>query len=316
MANQSRSATFPPVIDSTIIASFTDCPLKCYREYFLRLGSEDPSIHLHAGGCFAKAIEVVRRNRWELELPFKECLEAAFSAFVKKWGAYDSVPDHGTGANKTFDRVWSAVEYYFEQFPIESDPIKPHIFADGRSGVEFSFAVPLPLQNPDTGEPVLYAGRFDLLGYYNDLHAVIDEKTTTALGRTWPDQWTMRGQMYGYVWGARQSGVNCRTAIIRGVAILKTKFNHLEVIKTGIYTDKLLDRWYGQMLNKVQYMISLYRLQKESETEPEQIWPMNYGSAFMTCTLCPFEDLCTSENPEIWYGDYGERTWNPLTEDD
>ena len=311
----SREPRFPDVIDSTILAAYSDCPLKCYREFFIRLASPRPSIHLHAGGSFAKAIETVRRCRWEEELSYDECLERGFQAFTDHWGEFEA-PDFGSGKNKTFARMWQAVEFYFEEYPLDRDNIRPYVFDNGKTGVEFTFGIPLPIKHPDTGDPIIYGGRFDLLGYYNDMPAVVDEKTASALGASWPDQWTMRGQLFGYVWAARQSGIPVRHAIIRGVAILKTKFTTLEVIKSH-YSDVLLDRWYSQMLHKVQSLLNLYEVtQKFSDDHPpEVVWPMNYSSACTSYGGCGFTDLCTSPDPTVWYDEYAERNWNPLAID-
>ena len=207
-------------MDSTILGAFTDCPLKAYREYCLKLGSPTPSIHFHAGGAFARAIEVVRRCRWEQELSFEESLDAAFIEFTNYWGDFEA-PDHGTGANKTYERMWQAVEFYFEQYPLDTDPIRPYIFEDGKTGVEFTFGVPLPINHPDTGNPIIFGGRTDLLGYYRDVPCIIDEKTTSSLGQSWTDKWTMRGQFIGYTWAASQSGIHAGMALVRGVSILK-----------------------------------------------------------------------------------------------
>ena len=310
MATADVTAVFPSVIDSTIVAAFTACPLKAYREYFLRLGSPTPSIHLHAGGAVARAIEVTRRCRWEEELSFEDSLERAFVAFTEFWGDVET-PDFGTGANKTFERCWQAVEYYFEQYPIDTDPIRPYIFPDGKTGIEFTFSIPLPITNPDTGDPIIYAGRADLLGYYRDASAIIDEKTTTSLGATWPDQWKLRGQFFGYIWAARQSGIHATTGLVRGIAILKTKFNHMQV--PLIYKDFMIDRWYQSMITKVNHMTELYKYTKEHpEVPPETIWTMSFGSACSEYSGCMFRDLCTSPKPTRWYSDYAIRQWNPL----
>ena len=303
--------SFPEVIDSTILSTFIDCPLKAFREYCLKLGSPTPSIHLHAGGAFAKALEVVRRGRWEEELSFDECLDKAFIAFTDYWGDFEA-PDYGTGANKTYERMWQAVEFYFEQHPIDTDSIRPYIFPDGRTGVEFSFGVPLPVNHPETGNPLIYGGRTDLLGYYKEMPAIIDEKTTTSLGDSWMNKWNIRGQFIGYTWGARQSGIECGMALVRGVSILKTKFGNAEVPLT--FADHVIDRWLRNMIFKVTQFKSLYELYTENpeQTAPEEIFPMNFGDACTAYGGCMFKDLCLSPNPEQWYEDFVYRDWNPL----
>lgn len=310
-----RKISFPEVVDSTILGAFTDCPLKAFREYCLKLGSPTPSIHLHAGGAFARALEVTRRGRWEQGLTFEESLEQAFKEFVKYWGEFDA-PDFGSGANKTFERMWQAVECYFEEYPLDSDPIRPFIFDDGRTGIEFTFGIPLPVDHPDTGNPIIYGGRTDLLGYYRDMPAVIDEKTTSSLGSSWADKWKLRGQFIGYVWAAQQSGIPVNNALVRGISILKTKFGHIEVPLT--YSKHLIKRWYLHMLRKVASFVAYYEVYKEEINSgydvvlPEDIWPMAFNDACTAYGGCMFTDLCLSPNPEQWYGDFPERVWNPL----
>ena len=309
-SERSYDPSFPAVIDSTILSAFTDCPLKAYREYFLKLGSKYPSIHLHAGGAFARAVEVIRRSRWEEELAINECMQAGFAAFTIYWGEFEA-PDVGSGANKTYERMWEAVEEYFDEYPLDTDPIRPYIFPDGKNGIEFTFGIPLPLNHPDTGDPIVFGGRADLLGYYNNAMAIVDEKTTSQLGASWVDQWKMRSQFHGYIWAAQLSGIEVSTALVRGISILKTKFGHAQVVLT--FSDFMLERWYQAMYNKVAQMIDLYQLTKDNpEIPPESIWTMSFGTACSNYGGCMFTDLCTSEDPTIWYGDYAIRNWNPL----
>lgn len=104
--------------------------------------------------------------------------------------------------------------------------------------------------------------------------------------------------------------MNVRTAIIRGISILKTKFGTLEVYKSH-YSDQLLDRWERDMLRKVHNMVTLYK-QSVGYNTGENEWPMSFSSACTEYGGCSFTDLCTSSHPEAWYGDFGERNWNPL----
>ena len=296
-------AKFPSVIDSTIISSFSDCPLKCYREYFLGLSSDKPSVHLHAGGAFARAIEAVRRFYYEDGLPVAECLEQGFIAYTRYWGDYES-PE---GSPKSFERMWRAVEYYFQEYPLDSDPIQPYRMEGGKLGIEFSFAIPLPVENPDTADPITFAGRADMLGYYNNLIAIIDEKTASALGASWANQWKLRGQFLGYTWAAKQFGIPVSASIIRGVGILKTKFTTVEVFQQ--YPDHLVNRWYTSMLSKVIMMTEYY---KASQEHGEKVFPMSFSTACTNYGGCFFSDLCQSREPEAWYGDFAVRHWNPL----
>ena len=315
-----RVPQFPAVIDSTLLSTFSSCPLKSYRSSFINLTSNRKSIHLHAGACFAKGIECVRRYYWEEKYTAKVALEVAYEDFCREWGpdGDELVPSGGSGANKTFDRVWGAVEDYFREYPIHSDPIRPYRFDNGRSGIEFTFAIPIDgFDHPDTGDPLMFSGRADLLGYYNGMLALVDEKTASALGSSWADQWTMRGQFFGYVWAARKSGLDVKATVIRGISILKTKYGHVEVPKLN-YPQFMLDRWEQNMRYKVTQMLNLYRTTKVGYEHHghsvENFWPMSFGEACNSYGQCQYTDLCTSEKPSRWYSDFGHERWNPIAE--
>ncbi|MDE0330992.1 MAG: PD-(D/E)XK nuclease family protein [Nitrospinae bacterium] len=311
---QTYKPKFPEVVDNTIVSAFLSCPTKAYRQHFLGLQPPQKSIHLHAGGCFAKALEVARLQYYTLGATSLAALEQAHLAFIKEWGEVEA-PERGTGANKTFERVWGAVEFYFEQYPFASDPIKPVELPDSQSSIEFSFGIPLPIDHPDTGDPIIYAGRFDLLGHYEKFIAIIDEKTTSALGASWPNQWGLKSQFIGYVWGAQRSGIETQTAVIRGVSILKTKYDTLQVIKH--FPPHMVDRWRANMLRAVAHMKAYYEEAKTCADDNDlkavdEVWPRNYGNSCTEYGGCIFTDLCTSPNPAIWYSDFDVRRWNPL----
>ena len=303
MDTSTRTASFPEIVDSTMISAFSDCPLKWYREYCLKLGSDVPNIHLHAGGAFARAIEVVRRHYYEGGCSVQESIEKAFIEYIRYWGDFEAPQ----GSPKSFERMWQALMFYFEEYPLETDNIQPYELGDGKKGIEFTFAIPLPVMHPETKQPILYAGRADMLGYYNNLVAVIDEKTASALGASWANQWKMRGQFLGYCWAAQQHGIPATTAIIRGVGILKTKFTTVQVIQS--YPQHLIDKWYRTMIGKVDMMAYYYN---SNYSKGESRFPMNFGNACSLYGGCFFTDLCQTNVPEEWYGDYGVRNWNPL----
>ena len=314
---------FPAVTDSSQLTTFDSCPLKWYRSSCLNLASQYPSIHLHAGGAFAHALEKIRRNVWEHGQDYDTALVNAYPKYVKFWGDFpnEQIPAR---SGKTFERVWGAVEDYFREYPIESDYITPYEFdsidgAPGRLGIEYTFSIPLmDIPHPDTGDPVIFAGRFDLFGLYKSMLAVVDEKTTAALGESWPKQWTMRGQFLGYLWALQQAGFNANIALVRGIAILKTKYTHLEVPKQ--YPQHMIDKWADNMRFKLRQMILYYNaaihsagtVEEPKYEEAERFFPMSFGDGCNSYGPCMFTDLCTSSTPSEWYSGFAIREWNPL----
>ncbi len=57
---------------------------------------------------------------------------------IKFWGDFEEPEGHA----KDFVNMWGAVEYYFAEYPLETDPIQPFLSEDGSYGIEYTFAVP------------------------------------------------------------------------------------------------------------------------------------------------------------------------------
>ena len=61
---------------------------------------------------------------------------------------------------KSLDRMVGALEYYFDQYPLDTDPARIALVG-GIPGIEWSFALPIPFNHSTTGNPLLYCGRTD-----------------------------------------------------------------------------------------------------------------------------------------------------------
>ena len=300
-------ARFPNVIDNTLRKDFSSCPLKAFYAHFNRLGPVEPSIHLHFGGAFARGLEVTRKAFYTQGLDAQQAEELGREAITAFWGEY---PQDGNGTVKSLARCLDAHECYFVEYPLHSDHIKPYITPDGKAGVEFTFALILPFQHPETGDPLTYAGRFDMLGIYNDTLFVVDEKTSTALGASWGNQWDLASQFTGYCFAAQSYDYPVSGAIVRGVGLLKSQTTFAQHIT---YRPKwMLDQWYEQLLRDVERMLFYWDQYKNSSRRFDQ----NLGDACSAYGACTFRRLCLSPNPENWIsGYYAERHWNPLAQD-
>jgi len=298
---------FPTIIDNTLRKNFAACPMKAFRAHFQRLGPVEPSIHLHFGACFASGLEMARRAFYGEGLTASEAEDVGRKTIEQHWGEYD--PD-GNGTVKSRSRCLSALESYFIEYPLATDSIKPYKSDKGDLGVEFTFALPLPLKNPDTGEPLLYGGRFDMLGLFQDTLYVVDEKTGTSLGASWGNQWELASQFSGYCYAAKAFGLPVAGAIIRGIGLLKAQTTFAQILT---YRPQwLLDLWYEQLLRDVERMIYYYEMHKDSGRH----FDYNFGDSCSAYGSCEFKRLCLSPNPENWVqGYYVERHWNPLTKD-
>jgi hypothetical protein len=204
------------------------------------------------------------------------------------------------------ERTAGALEYYFDHYPLGDDGADPATFADGSRGIEFSFAVPLPLLHPQTGAPILYTGRADMLCDYAGSLYVEDDKTTSQLGASWSRSWEMRSQFTGYCWASQQYGIKPAGVLVRGVSILKTKYDTMQVLTYRPQWE--IDRWYGQLLRDVERMISSWR---------EGYWDFNMDNACMEYGGCQFVQICKNKDPTPWLGMYFEqRVWDPLAKEE
>jgi hypothetical protein len=314
---------FPPVIDATTLASFRSCPQKAFRSYVQHWKPQAESVHLVAGGAFAKGIEVARRAFFEgvHETPIinynagvrtvawveeagnpvgdKATAEAlGLQALIAKYGDFECPPDSG----KSLTRTAGALEFYYEQYPFGEDGMEPITLASGRRGIEFSFATPIGIDHPQTGDPILYAGRADLIANFSNGIYIVDEKTTSSLGQSWSRQWEMRGQFTGYMWAAAEQGVQTTGCIVRGVSILKTKYDTMQVLTYR--TPHEIDLWHKQTLRDIHRMIACWR---------EGYWDYALDGACTEYGGCSMVRVCKSPSPEEWLPMYFEkRVWDPL----
>lgn len=294
---------FPAAVDSTMLKTFRECPRKFELEYLYHWKSRKPSIHLHAGQAFASGLEEVRRAFHEDKLPAADSLASGAAKLIEAYATFEE--PHDTA--KTLPRMLGALEYYFDVWPLETDHYQPWQYDDGKFAIEFSFASPLPWDNPETGEPVIYTGRSDMLAVQRNDSAIwiLDDKTTSQLGQSWVNQWDLRSQFTGYTWHARKvSAIPIMGCVVRGVSILKTKYDHAEV--PTYRPDWQIDRWLTQVLH------DLERMKLAWETG---YFDFNLDEACNSYSGCLFRRICLSSPeavPEWLAADYEKRVWDPL----
>jgi len=295
----------PLHIDSTMISCFRSCPQKFLLEFARGFRPPGISIDLHAGACFASAMENVYREIWIGNKPIEEALRISLAKYLIQWGDFEIPPQKKTA--KTKDRVWEAVEDYFTQYPPRTDHVQPY-FLNGEPTFEFTFAIPLEgdeWPRHPSGEPFLYSGRFDMLGSYADRPCVRDEKTTGgSISTGWSEKWDLRNQFLGYVWACQQSGLDLDTVVVRGIAIQKTQIVHAEAVK--IYTNSLVERWLEQTRRDLWRMVKCH---------DEGYFDYNLADACTQFGSCIFVPVCQSPNSELWVNQFEVRHWNPLAKD-
>ena len=288
---------FPPVVDSSMLAAYKSCPRHFELGYVDNQQLQGESVHLHAGGAFAKGVEAGRRSYYVDGMSQQDSEAEGLLALVTAYGDFEC-PE---GVAKTLDRMCGALEFYYENYPFDTD--RARIAKLGPTyAVEFSFGIPIGVLHPVSGNPIIFAGRADgIVEYANGLYP-IDEKTTSQLGASWSRQWELRGQFTGYAWALRKTGYTPTGSIVRGISILKTKYETQEAIVSQ--PPWKIDRWEASMIRTVGEMIADWRSGQ-----------FNYdlGESCNAYGGCSHKMLCQVEDPKPWLETYYEtRVWHPL----
>lgn len=288
---------FPDTIDSTMLGTFRACPNKYFRQYMQHWKPRGESVHLIAGGAFAEGVEYARRAFYIDNKPAEEAEAVGLAALIRKYGDYSPPPESA----KSLERMCGALAFYFERYPLGQDGANP-IDRAGVHGIEYSFAEPLIFPHPVSRDPILYTGRADMVAHFAGGQFAFDEKTTTSLGASWANQWDMRSQFTGYCWASRAAGYPLQGVIVRGISILKTKYDTMQV---PTYRSPFeIERWEKQVLR------DLARLQQCWE---EQYYDFNLDHSCTEYGGCAFRRVCASPEPESWLAaDFEIRIWDPL----
>jgi hypothetical protein len=288
---------FPEILDSTMLAAFKACPQKFFKTYVEDWKPKEPSVHLHAGAAFARGLEVARRAFYEKGRSADDAIAEGLGALWQFYGSFECPPESA----KSPERVAGAYEFYWANYPLEkNDPIT---LPSGSRGIEFSFVEPLPLPHPETGNPILYSGRMDMIANYAGGVFIVDEKTTSYMGPTWSRLWDLRSQFTGYAWGCRQSGIRVDGVVVRGISILKTKYETQESI--SYRPDWQVERWLDNTCWQIEQMLARWRA---------HYWPHNLDSACTDYGGCAFRRCCLSQDETPWLEtEFVKHKWNPIT---
>lgn len=289
---------FPSVIDSSLVAAFRSCPQKAFLEYIQHWKFKGRNVHLHAGAAYAHGLEVARDGYFVKGFSSEDSVAAGVGALLAAYGDYQCPPDSA----KSAERMAGALEFYFDRYPLESDKAIPITLADGKRGIELSFAEPIGVNHPETDDPIIYCGRLDQAVEFENMVLGEDDKTTSSLGASWSLQWDLRSQFTSYVWGMKCLGIKLDGFLIRGVSILKTKYDTQQAITYR--PDWQIDRWYEQTLRDVRRMLQCWE---------EGYWDFNLDHACAEFGGCAFKNICLMKDPQlILEAQYERRRWDPL----
>lgn len=298
-----RLPPLPHVIDSTMLVQFRACPKKFEYEYAHNLRPAGRKVDLVAGGAFAAGLEAAYQAYFNEGKGHDKAMQAAYKAFRSEWGDF---PETTKGSTKTATRTFAALLDYFNTYSLDKDHVRPMLRGDGTATYEFSFAIPLDFaefpRHPD-GSPFIYAGRFDAFGMMGKTMVIRDEKTSgRAPSHNWTEQWNLRNQFLGYVWAAQASGYPVDTVVVRGVTIQATQFYQVEAIKK--YDLWEINRFVNQLQRDLHRMVDCWQ---------SGYFDYNLGDTCTSYGLCSYHQLCSTREPEIWFGEYSREKWDPIT---
>lgn len=289
---------FPSVLDSTIMATAKACGQKANLEYLEHWKVKDQSVHLHAGASYASGLEAARRAFYEQGKSSSDSVAIGFQKLLEAYGDFACPPD----SPKSAERMAGALEFYFSAYPLGQDKAVPLTLPGGKRGIELSFTEPIDIAHPETGDPLIYSGRLDMAVEYDGMHLGHDDKTTSSLGASWSRQWDLRSQFTGYTWGMKQQGIKLDGFLIRGVSILKTKYDTQQAIT---YRPQwMIDRWYEQLLRDV------HRLMQQWESS---VFDYNLDHSCAEYGGCVFREVCQMREPsQLLEVRFERRQWDPI----
>lgn len=289
---------FPTTLDSTLMAAFKSCPQKANLEFIQHWKLRDQSVHLHAGAAYASGMEAARSAYYIDQHSAEDSVAIGLQALLTAYGNFECPPD----SPKSAERMAGALEFYFSRYRLGEDSAVPMTLPGGKRGIEFSFLEPLDIAHPETGDPILYSGRMDMMCDFEGMKLGEDDKTASQLGASWPRQWDLRSQFTGYVWGAGRAGIKLDGFLVRGVSILKTKYDTLQAIT---YRPQwMIDRWYDQLMRDIKRMI---------ESWESGYYDFNLDHACAEYGGCPFRSVCQMRDPTpLLRQQFERRRWDPV----
>ncbi len=290
--------SFPSVLDSTTMAAFKSCPRKAELECFQHWKPLNQSVHLVAGAAYASGIEAARRAFYVDGQDSDSAVALGLMELLRSYGSFECPADSA----KSAERTAGALEYYFSRYPLDTEKATPMTLPDGKRGIEFNFLEPLDILHPETGDPLLYSGRMDMMCEFEGMHLGEDDKTASQLGASWPRQWDLRSQFTGYVWGAGRAGIKLDGFLVRGVSILKTKYDAMEAIT---YRPQwMIDRWYEQLMRDIKRMMQAWK---------SGYFDYNLDHACAEYGGCPFRAVCQHRDPtQLLQMQFERRRWDPV----
>ena len=225
-------------LDNTSLSVYKECPRKYY--YKIVCGYRAPGIRppLAWGGAYHSVVElydllIVKGEDEQTAL--RAAIRLAFSLAEKGFG--DDTARTLTTLVRTI--VWYAANYRAR------DPLKTHIFGNGKVGLELSFRFYLPQTISGTNDKYVYCGHIDKISdYAGGTYAVERKHSKGALNDEFYARYAFSAQIGGYATAGKicfdteLSGV-----IIDGAQVLvnSSRFGRRVVHRVNSHLEEWLD---------------------------------------------------------------------------
>ena len=106
----------------------------------------------------------------------------------------------------------------------------------------------------------------------------------------------------GNCWGAAQAGIPLSGFLVRGVSILKTKYDTQQALTYR--PPWMIERWYEQLTRDLARM---------KECWSSGYWDYNLDESCNAYGGCIFKKVCLSQEPDRWLEtEFVQRKWDPV----
>jgi len=278
---------FPEVISNTDMTSWSMCEYRWFLERCCNFvpikETAEVNPDLLAGGVFAAGLNLARKSFFEENKSEYDAIMLAENYVMDELSKVDY-----DDPLKTPARMSSAINEYFDEFPLDSED-KPVYLSNGQLAGEQSITIELPFEHPITKKKLIFKGKLDsLISRYGKVH-VIDDKTTKRIYKDEAARCSVDSQFMGYAYLAKTLGLECNDVLVRKVGLYKGG-NRFEEIAITV-SEYLQDEWYEGLLRKVKAMLDCYENYKITKNE------RNFSKDFkLGCTafnrICPFSEPC------------------------
>ena len=303
-------------VDGSAITAGYKCSTQVALKYVWGLTSQSETAALLSGTAFHAAMAAhVRQHPDPL---------AVFDEVYKEWAqANVAIEEKHSWSNTRL-----VVEHYLKTHPVNGSQVGGWPFQV--VVVEIPFEVPLTVVD---GVEIMFVGRIDVLGRYNGYLVVDDHKTTGWLNEQWRQQWSMSGQISGYVWAARQlynepvigafvTGVEWhknrtdgnRKCTTHKVPQRECETQHINMEVVGLLerNDAMLDNWLADAVPMAE---SLYRMSMELGDDMEKLDQLKMEGVFTgECRWCEYrKGVCEiGRRAGVARASLEFNPWNPL----